>query len=179
MLVIDACAGGGGKSLHLAALMQNEGRIIAQDVRPAALENLRARADRAGATIIRTETIAGPESIARRAGTADRLLLDVPCSGLGVLRRQPDTKWKLTPAELDRLTALQRDLLRTVPAMLKPGGLMVYATCSILPRENEHQIRALMADQPGLWTIEDERRLPPGAEGDGFYAVRLRRGGLA
>jgi 16S rRNA (cytosine967-C5)-methyltransferase len=175
MLVIDGCAGGGGKALHLATLMQNEGRIIAQDVRPAALEALRERAARAGLSIIRTEVISGPETMARRAGTADRLLLDVPCSGLGVVRRNPDTKWKLTPAELDRLTALQRDILRTAPVMLKPGGRMVYATCSILPRENEQQVRAFLESHPGAWELEEECRFSPGDEGDGFYAARLRK----
>ena len=144
-------------------------------MRPAALETLKDRATRAGASIIRTEALSSPDVVTKRAGTADRLLLDAPCSGLGVLRRNPDAKWKLTPEELDRVTALQRDILRTAPVMLKPGGCMVYATCSILPRENEEQIRAFMAEHPGAWALEDERHLLPGAPGDGFYAARLRK----
>lgn len=173
MLVIDGCAGAGGKSLHLAALMNNEGRIIAQDVRPASLETLRDRALRAGASIIRTEHITGPDVLAKRAGTADRLLLDAPCSGLGVLRRNPDAKWRLTPAELERVTTLQREILQNSPVMLKPGGCMVFATCSILPRENGHQVREFLAGQRGAWTLEDEQTLMPGPHGDGFYAARL------
>jgi 16S rRNA (cytosine967-C5)-methyltransferase len=175
MLVVDACAGGGGKTLQLAAAMKNEGRIIAQDVRSEALGRLRDRAVRAGAGIIRTETVASDEVVRRRAGTADRLLLDVPCSGLGVLRRQPDARWRLTAEELDRLCLVQAGLLREASIMLKPGGLMVYATCSVLPRENERQVESFLREQGARWELEESRHFLPGGEGDGFYAARLRR----
>lgn len=176
MLVIDACAGAGGKSLHLACLMKNKGRIIAMDVHQRKLDELQRRAARSRTTIIRAELVDSPDVLERRAGTADRLLLDVPCSGLGVLRRSPDIKWKLTSAELDRLCLLQQEILTRYSAMLKAGGKLVYATCSILPCENEKQVSAFLAAQPGQWAIEEELRLPPaGGSGgnDGFYAVRL------
>jgi 16S rRNA (cytosine967-C5)-methyltransferase len=178
-LVIDSCAGGGGKALHLAALMKNEGRIIAMDVHAWKLAALEKRAVRAGASCIRTQTLTGPEDLARRAGTADRLLIDTPCSGTGVLRRHPDTKWKLTPAEVERLVRLQQELLDTHPAMLKPGGTLVYATCSLLPQENGEQIRAFLARQsPGAWSLDEEKLLLPAAGApasnhDAFYMARL------
>ena len=121
MRVIDACAGAGGKTLHLAALMRNKGTLIALDIHQWKLDELRRRATRAGADNIQTRLIEGPTA-SRLAGTADRVLLDVPCSGLGVLRRNPDTKWKLKPEELDRLRAEQADLLDRYSKMTKPGG---------------------------------------------------------
>jgi 16S rRNA (cytosine967-C5)-methyltransferase len=175
MLVIDACAGGGGKSLQLAAVMGNKGRIIAQDVRAEALGRLRERAVRAGAGIIRTELVASEDVVRRRAGTADRLLLDVPCSGLGVLRRQPDARWRLTLEELERLGRLQAELLRKASVMLKPGGLMVYATCSVLPRENEWLVESFLRESAGRWELEESCHFLPCDEGDGFFAARLRR----
>ena len=176
MLVVDGCAGAGGKSLHLACLMQNQGRIIAMDVAAKKLEELRRRVDRNGASIIRTEEITAPEVLSRRAGTADRLLLDVPCSGLGVLRRNPDTKWKLTAAELDRLRALQREILENSAPVVKPGGALVYATCSVLPSENQDQVRAFLTAHPDDWKLEEERTISPlDGPHDGFYAARLRR----
>lgn len=182
MLVVDGCAGAGGKTLHLATLMQNKGRIIAMDPHAAKLDELKRRAERCGVFIIRPETLTGPEVLQRRAGTADRLLLDVPCTGTGVLRRNPDTKWKLTPEALTVVLQTQQEILRTAPVMLKPGGKLVYATCSILPQENRAQIDWLLATQPGQWEIEEELTLlplpcpdVPGIPGDGFYAVRLRK----
>jgi len=178
-LVVDSCAGGGGKALHLAALMKNEGRIIAMDIHPWKLAALEKRAVRAGASCIRTQAITTPEDLSRRAGTADRLLIDAPCSGTGVLRRHPDTKWKLTADEVERLVRLQQELLDTHTAMLKPGGTLVYATCSILPQENGEQIRAFLDRQPaGAWSLEEENLLLPAAGApesnhDAFYMARL------
>lgn len=178
-LVIDSCAGAGGKSLHLAALMGNTGRIIAMDVHPWKLAALEDRAVRAGASCIRTQPITSPDDLARRAGTADRLLIDAPCTGLGVLRRHPDTKWKLTPAEVERLVRLQQEILDSHTPMLKPGGTLVYATCSFLPAENGAQIRAFLARQPaGAWSLDDERLLlpktgVPASDHDAFYMARL------
>jgi len=178
-LVIDSCAGAGGKSLHLAALMQNQGRVIAMDIHPWKLATLEKRAARAAATCIRTQPITSPADLARRAGTADRLLIDAPCSGTGVLRRHPDTKWKLTAAEVERLTVLQREILDTHSLMLKPGGTLVYATCSVLPEENSAQIHAFLSRQPTrAWSLIDEIHLlpeagRPEANHDAFYMARL------
>jgi 16S rRNA (cytosine967-C5)-methyltransferase len=176
MRVIDACAGAGGKALHLAALMRNKGKIVALDVHQWKLDELRRRARRNGADTIETRLIEDTNAIKRLAGTADRVLLDVPCSGLGVLRRNPDTKWKLSAEELDRLHATQADILERYSRMAKPGGKLVYATCSILPSENERQVQAFLARQGAAWKLEAELSLRPDRDaGDGFYAARLTR----
>jgi 16S rRNA (cytosine967-C5)-methyltransferase len=104
------------------------------------------------------------------------VLLDVPCSGLGVLRRNPDAKWKLSDAEIDRLTALQAEILESYSRMVAAGGKLVYATCSILPSENERQVQAFLAQHGDEWTLEEEmRRTPETGAFDGFYAARLMR----
>jgi 16S rRNA (cytosine967-C5)-methyltransferase len=176
--VIDACAGAGGKTLHLAALMRNQGRIVALDPHASRLDELRSRAQRNGATIIQTRVVAGPEGVAEFVDRADAVLLDVPCSGLGVLRRKPDTKWKLTHDELDRLASVQREILDGYSRLVKPGGALVYATCSILPSENQRQVQGFLARHAEDWAIETERAWRPDREGfDGFYAARLVRKG--
>lgn len=173
MRVIDACAGAGGKTLHLAALMKNKGRIVALDVHEWKLKELRKRATRNGADTIETRVL-DSTALKRLNASADRVLLDVPCSGLGVLRRNPDAKWKLQPAELDRLITLQAEILRSHSRLVKPGGKLVYATCSILPSENQNQIAAFLAEFPNDWKLENEIHLLPHKEGfDGFYAARL------
>jgi 16S rRNA (cytosine967-C5)-methyltransferase len=174
MRVIDACAGGGGKTLHIAALMQNKGRILALDVHDWKLNELRKRAGRAGVDIAETRVIESSKTLKRLANHADRLLLDVPCSGLGVLRRNPDAKWKLSEIEIDRLIIEQQDILTRYSAMVKPGGKLVYATCSILPSENEQQIERFLATHGETWTLEEELKINPATtRHDGFYAARL------
>jgi 16S rRNA (cytosine967-C5)-methyltransferase len=176
MRVIDACAGAGGKSLHLAALMKNKGKIIALDVHDWKLKELRKRAGRAGADVIEARLIEDTKAIKRLAGEADRVLLDVPCSGLGVLRRNPDAKWKLSLEEIDRLQQVQAEILTSHSRMVKPGGKLVYATCSILPGENNRQVATFLAANPDAWTLEEELTLlPDNNTGDGFYAARLAR----
>lgn len=176
MKVVDACAGAGGKTLHLAALMQNKGKIIALDVHDWKLTELRKRAARAGVDVAETRVIEGTKTLKRLSSFADRLLLDVPCSGLGVLRRNPDAKWKLSQEEIDRLLIEQQDILTRYSAIVKPGGKMVYATCSILPAENEEQVQKFLAANSQDWTLEEELKINPAETGhDGFYAARLRR----
>ncbi len=175
-VVIDACAGAGGKTLHLAALMQNRGRIIALDLHRSRLEELKSRALRNGVTIVEAQPIMNPDVIAQLARVADGVLLDVPCSGLGTLRRKPETKWRLTHDELDRLLALQHQILDDYSLMTKPGGTLVYATCSVLPSENQRQVHAFIARHNGSWALAEERHWRPDREGfDGFYAARLIR----
>ncbi len=169
--VIDACAGAGGKTLHLAALMRNQGRIHAMDVNAAKLRILESRARRARATCL-VKTPVTASTPAGHAATADRLLIDAPCSGLGTLRRQPDLKWRLTPDRLRRIRATQRDLLAAFQAMLRPGGRLVYATCSVLPSENRAAIAPLL--ETGAWSLAAESTVSPAATGfDGFYAAAL------
>jgi 16S rRNA (cytosine967-C5)-methyltransferase len=170
--VVDACAGAGGKALHLAAEMQNEGIIIAMDVEPYKLGELDKRADRNGATCITTSLIKGNASIKTYQEKADRLLLDVPCCGSGVIRRDVDTKWKLQPEHLERNIGIQRDILQRYSQMLKPGGTLVYATCSIFRSENEDQVAWFLANNPEF-KLEAEKRLNPSKDNDGFYMARM------
>jgi len=177
MRVVDACAGGGGKSLHLAALMQNKGQIISLDTFAWKLDELKVRARRAGVSNIETRPIESNKVIKRMYGTADRLLLDVPCSGLGVLRRNPDSKWKLTEAQLTQLIDTQQTILQSYSPIVKSGGKLVYATCSILPSENRAQVDRFLASEAGKgWELVKDRSILPQEEGfDGFYMALLSR----
>jgi 16S rRNA (cytosine967-C5)-methyltransferase len=173
--VIDACAGAGGKTLHSAALMKNKGRIIALDIHDKKLAELKKRSARAGCDIIEMKLIEGSKTIKRLEKNADRLLLDVPCSGLGALRRNPDSKWKLTEERIEELRQIQADILQTYSVMLKPGGLMLYATCSILPSENEDQVKNFLANNKNFKLIADKHFWPGEGDFDGFYAAQIRR----
>jgi 16S rRNA (cytosine967-C5)-methyltransferase len=175
--VVDACAGAGGKSLHIAAMMQNKGKIIAMDIHDWKLKELRDRCSRAGVDILETKLIDSNKTIKRLENSFDRVLLDVPCSGLGVIRRNPDTKWKLSMDEIERLVSLQREIISKYSEMCKVGGLMVYATCSILHRENEDQVKWFLNSEYGKnWTLQKEMRVWPHKHGfDGFYAAVLAK----
>lgn len=176
MRVVDACAGAGGKTLHLAALMQNQGRIIAMDPESRKLNELSKRARRAGVHNVETLRVDRESSLEQFVETADRVLLDVPCSGMGVLKRTPDAKWKLSPEVIESVRNLQREILQVYPRMLKPGGLMVYSTCSILPSENEQQVTTFLSSYPGFTLVSEKHALP--SEGyDGFYMALLRKEG--
>lgn len=173
--VIDACAGAGGKTLHLAALMKNKGKIISMDIHEWKLNQLRERASRNGIDIVETRVIESSKTIKRLAESADRVLLDVPCSGSGVLRRNPDTKWKLNAEEIARLRVLQQEILSSYSQMTKKGGQLVYATCSVFPSENEKQVEKFLASHPN-WKLVREMHLRPDREGyDGFYGALLKR----
>lgn len=175
--VVDACAGAGGKSLHIAAMMKNKGKIIAMDIHEWKLKELRDRCARAGVDVLETKLIESNKTVKRMENSFDRVLLDVPCSGLGVLRRNPDTKWKLTMEEIDRLVDLQKEIISKYSEMAKPGGVMVYATCSILHRENEAQVKWFLDSEAGKnWTLQKEMRVWPHKHGfDGFYAAVLKK----
>lgn len=175
--VVDACAGGGGKTLHLASIMQNRGTLIALDTFAWKLEELRVRARRAGVANIETRVIENNKVIKRLYDSADRLLLDVPCTGLGVLRRNPDAKWKITPESLDNLREIQQELLQSYSPILKAGGRMVYATCSILPSENEKQVETFLASEAGkdFFLVKEQKILPQDEGFDGFYMALLQK----
>jgi 16S rRNA (cytosine967-C5)-methyltransferase len=174
--VIDACAGAGGKSLHIASFMKNKGKLISMDIHEWKLKELRGRAARGGVDVIETRLIDSSKVIKRLEGVADRVLLDVPCSGLGVLRRHPDTKWKLKAESFAEIQRLQAELLRDYSKMTKVGGRLVYATCSFLPSENEAQVEAFLKDHGEAWKLEEKLRVDPDqGRGDGFFAARLLR----
>jgi 16S rRNA (cytosine967-C5)-methyltransferase len=175
MRVIDACAGGGGKTLHLASLMQNKGRIIAMDTEGWKLEELKKRARRAGAGNIETRVIESSKTIKRLENSADRVLLDVPCSGLGVIRRNPDAKWKLSIDFIERVKELQQHILADYSTMVKKDGLLVYSTCSLLPSENEKQVTSFLETHKDSFELIDQKWMLPSEGFDGFYMALMKR----
>lgn len=177
MRVIDACAGAGGKTLHLASRMQNKGQLIALDNLAWKLGELKKRARRAGVFIIETRHIDNSKVIKRLAGQADRVLLDVPCSGLGVLKRNPDSKWKLKETFIAEIKRTQQHILQSYSRMVKNGGKLIYATCSILPSENQEQVETFLNSEAGqAFQLEEHRIILPQDEGfDGFFMARLKK----
>lgn len=176
MRIIDACAGGGGKTLHLSALMQNKGRIISMDITQWKLDELKKRARRATASNVEPRLIESTKTIKRLENTADRLLLDVPCSGLGVIKRNPDAKWKLDLDFIDRTKAIQKQILNDYSIMTKKGGYLVYSTCSILPSENREQVNQFLEKNKNFEFVKEKSILP--SEGfDGFYMALIKRNG--
>jgi len=175
MKICDVCAGAGGKTLHLSALSQNKGQIIAMDIYKNKLFELKRRAKRNNAFNIETRIIENNKSIKRLYGKIDRLLIDSPCSGIGVLKRNPDSKWKLSLEFLNKIKNTQQEILNKYSPMLKKNGKLVYATCSILPSENQNQIKYFLKTEIGKkFKIEEEKIVSPFNSGfDGFYMARL------
>ncbi|HEY7744237.1 MAG TPA: RsmB/NOP family class I SAM-dependent RNA methyltransferase [Burkholderiales bacterium] len=192
-LVVDFCAGSGGKSLLLGALMRSHGRIYAFDVSAARLARLKPRLKRSGLSNITAQPIRNENDIRvkRLAGKIDRVLVDAPCSGLGTLRRNPDLKWRQSPQSVEELTRKQGAILRAAAGLVKPGGRLVYATCSLLAEENEDIVAAFLAERAdftllrcrdllgqqgiSLQTGEYLRLLPHLHGTDGFFAAALQR----
>ncbi|MES2620921.1 MAG: class I SAM-dependent methyltransferase [Bacteroidota bacterium] len=177
MNVIDGCAGAGGKTLHIAALMQNQGEVLAVDIHERKLEELEKRALRAGCKIVKPMAA---EKLTRHyqallSSFADRILLDVPCSGLGVLRRKPDAKWSLTPTFINELKLTQEQVLDEYAPMLKKEGILVYSTCSILPSENEEQVKKFLERNKDYILLEEKRISAADTGFDGFYMAKLKR----
>ena len=188
MLVVDLCAGAGGKTLALAAEMADRGRIVASDADRGRLSRIAPRLQRAAISIVETRLINPNREaamLADLAGQADLVLVDAPCSGTGTWRRNPETRWRITPERLDRLTALQARLLDVAAGLVKPGGRLVYAVCSLLAEEGRDQADALtrrsslvpeplpmptgLPSGPGLL-------LSPARDGtDGFFVARWQR----
>ncbi|MCH2196616.1 methyltransferase domain-containing protein [Kordia sp.] len=175
MKVVDTCAGAGGKSLHLAALMENKGQLISLDIYEGKLRELKRRARRNGAHNIETRVISSTKVIKKLYDKADRVLIDAPCSGLGVLRRNPDAKWKIQPDFLEKIKNTQQDILQRYSRMVKSGGKLVYATCSILPSENQEQVEKFLATNDEFTLVEDKKVLASESGFDGFYMALLQR----
>lgn len=177
-LVIDLCAGAGGKTLALAARLGNRGRIVASDVDKAKLEELKKRARRAGVSNAQPMLLEGgtwPESLHLLRDKADVVFVDAPCSGIGALRRNPEARWRLREPDLDTFAARQREILDGAAALVAPGGRLVYATCTLLRVENQDVIDAFAAAHPQL-ALGEELIVAPHTHGtDGFYARELRR----
>lgn len=174
MHVIDACAGAGGKTLHLSSLMQSKGRIISMDTEAWKLDELKKRAKRAGAQNIETRVIDN-KTISKLKNSADRVLLDVPCSGLGVIKRNPDAKWKLKPEFINNIIQTQQHILAEYSQMVKPGGYLVYATCSILPSENNQQVELFLKNNTSFELLKQEIVSPFSSGFDGFFMALLKK----
>lgn len=192
-MVVDFCAGAGGKTLLLGALMKSTGRLYAFDVAEKRLARLKPRLARSGLSNVHPAVISGEndQRIRRLAGKIDRVLVDAPCSGLGTLRRNPDLKWRQSPQAVEELTHKQAAILAAASGLLKVGGRLVYATCSLLAEENEAIVDGFLATHAGFQRIpcgevlarqgialemgEDFRLLPHSHGTDGFYAAVMER----
>ena len=177
MRVVDACAGAGGKTLHIAAMMENKGQIIAMDLYESKQKQLKIRARRNAAFNIEYRIIDSTKVIKKLHDKADRVLIDAPCSGLGVLKRNPDSKWKLKPEFIEEIKRTQEEVLNNYSKMVKVGGKLVYATCSVLPSENEKQVEKFLATDFGknFKMIKDEKVLAHQSGFDGFYMCLMER----
>jgi 16S rRNA (cytosine967-C5)-methyltransferase len=176
MVVIDACAGAGGKTLQLASVMNNSGKIFAMDIAAGKLKTLRERCSKAKTDIVETKEITSVGDVKALAAKADVVLLDVPCTGSGVLRRNPDAKWRMEEEDLQRLQKLQKSILEDYACMVKQGGTLVYSTCSVFPSEGEEQAAWFSEKHGDEWNFEEEKRI--GCDqfaGDGFYMARWKR----
>ena len=169
--ILDLCAAPGGKTTHLAELMHNTGRIVACDVDERRLRTVGTLAERLGLTIIETCRFQGEDV---PPGPFDRVLVDVPCSNTGVLGKRPEARWRLRPDDLRELVPLQTRLLRLASERIRPGGILVYSTCSIEPEENRQIVESVLRDSPSL-RLEAEEDAIPGRPADGGYWARLRR----
>jgi 16S rRNA (cytosine967-C5)-methyltransferase len=192
-MVIDFCAGAGGKTLALGALMQSQGRLYALDVSEARLNRLKPRLKRSGLSNVHPQLLHNENDIKvkRLAGKIDRVLVDAPCSGFGTLRRNPDLKWRQTPQDIAELVVKQRAILTSAAALVKPGGRLVYATCSIVQAENQGIVTAFLAAHPAFHLVPAnavlaEQKIPldtgeylqlwPQHHGcDGFFAAVMER----
>ncbi len=177
MRVVDTCAGAGGKTLHLASLMENKGQLIAMDLYESKLKQLKIRAKRNSAFNIEYRIIDTTKVIKKLHEKADRVLIDAPCSGLGVLKRNPDAKWKLQPEFIDNIRKIQSEVLESYSKIVKPGGKMVYATCSILPSENQEQVQKFLQTDIGkeFTFVKEQKKLASDSGFDGFYMALLER----
>ena len=170
--ILDLCAAPGGKTMFIAQLMNNQGRIIAHDNVPDRLKLIQENITRLGVTCAETTS---DLSINHQPSTINRILVDAPCSNTGALRRRVDLRWRIQPDEIERLRATQLDLLQKSAARLKPGGTLVYSTCSLEPEENSELVQQFLATQPGF-KLERERQLLPFVDGvDGAYVARMIR----
>jgi len=192
-MVVDFCAGAGGKTLALGAMMRSEGRLYAFDTSDKRLANLAPRLKRSGLSNVHPQLIDNERDrrIGRLEGKIDRVLVDAPCTGLGTLRRNPDLKWRQSPDDIRELTAKQRSILAAAGRLVKPGGWLVYATCSLLREENEDIVAAYLQDSPAFQAVDATevlrplgldldsapyyRVLPHRHRMDGFFAALLRR----
>ena len=173
--IMDATAGSGMKATHVAELMRNHGRVVALDIQPAKLKSLSAHCARLGIDIVEAHHLDARQAGVRFRGQMDRVLVDAPCTGLGVIRRRPEIRWRVAPPVLETMAAQQRELLAGAAGAVRPEGVLVYAVCSTEPEEGPDVIRDVLRRYPAFALEEERLLLPHRDETDGFYMVRLRR----
>lgn len=186
--IIDACSAPGGKATHIATLMKNTGRLLAFDIHEKKIKKIKENATRLGITIIETQCLDARKIGELYFAKADRVLVDVPCSGLGVLSRKPDARWRKNPDEIKKLPDLQSEILHSAANAVKPGGLLVYSTCTILPEENDDVVNSFLRDNTDFKLEKTGELLPlkKRAENtvqfypqrdflDGFYIAAMRK----
>jgi 16S rRNA (cytosine967-C5)-methyltransferase len=175
MTVVDACAGAGGKTLHLASQMKNSGQIFAYDIYASKIEELNKRAKRNGVKILTEAAVITPKIISKNKEIADILLIDAPCSSIGTLRRKPDLKWKLNPEKVVQIKVIQQDILSNYAGMVKKDGLLIYVTCSILTEENQDNVKSFLKQNKNFIFVENKTVLPSQSGHDGFYMAKLKK----
>ena len=175
MLIIDTCAGSGGKTLHLATIMRNKGRIIATDSSDRKRKQLENRLKRNGISIVEYLNNENEGLLKKYYNSADIVIIDAPCSGLGVLKRNPAAKWHINPDRIRQLVGIQKQILQEYATLVKSGGNLIYATCTIFPNENQNQIKNFLKSKIGLeFNLEkQEVLLSQNTDGDGFYMAKL------
>jgi 16S rRNA (cytosine967-C5)-methyltransferase len=177
--VLDLCAAPGGKTTFMAQLMKDEGRLVACDLSEKRLQLLGENCRRLGVTSVKSVCVGAESNLQSILPDPqfDRVLIDAPCSNTGVMRRRVDLRWRIRPEEIKRLTRTQLDLLKSAAALVKPGGCIVYSTCSLEPEENGERVRRFIAELP-TFELEDEQEVSPvGDKVDGAYAATLKRTG--
>ncbi len=175
MKVMDACAGAGGKTLQLAAEMKNKGMLYAMDIAPGKLDILQKRARRAGVKILKEISLPREKLLKKLENTFDLVVADAPCSGSGTYRRKPDLKWRFSKELFDKIRIVQKEILDAYAGLVKPGGHLIYITCSVLDKENREQIKNFLNRNKNFSFVEDQYLLPGKEKFDGFYMARLKK----
>lgn len=173
--VIDVCAAPGGKTTHIAELMKDNGKVIAFDVHPHKIELIQNAAKRLGLSCVETKCHNSEEVCSELIGKADRVLADVPCSGIGVIHKKPDIKYNRSVEDIQALCEIQSRILRSAAEYAKPGGVLVYSTCTILKEENEEQIKSFLAENSEFVLESEKLYLADKTGGSGFYICRMRK----
>lgn len=176
-LVLDLCAAPGGKTAYIAERMGNKGSVSAFDLHPHKMELIQKTSERLGITIVSTAVQDATELMDEWVGKADRVLADVPCSGIGVIHKKPDIKWHRTIEDVKELCEIQKKILRNAASYLKEGGVLVYSTCTILKEENQEQVQAFLKENPEFEMVEERNLFTHETGGSGFYIAKLIRKG--
>ena len=169
MQILDMCSAPGGKSINAALLMEGTGQVVSRDVSESKVRLIKENIERLGLENIKTEVKDALVLYEEDAGKYDMVLADLPCSGLGIIGRKPDIKYRITPEDIDSLQGLQRDMLKNAVSYVKNGGRLVYSTCTVSVRENEENVRWIEENYPYMKKVFEKQYLPEAGRSDGFF----------